>query len=118
MDLRIEGDSKKPRLVRLFIPITIKGPFMAPKVGLDASGRGQGGVAAALGSLVNAAGRHPALRHHAARPRTPTAPAWSAEARQRRRAGQGGPDDAGQGEEVARRDVRQVSLRNRTRAAP
>ena len=54
MDFRIEGDSKKPRLVRLFVPITIKGPFMAPKVGLDPSKAvGQGGVAAALGSLLN-----------------------------------------------------------------
>jgi len=54
MDFRIEGDSKKPRLVRLFIPITIKGPFLAPKVGLDPSKAvGQGGIAAALGSIVN-----------------------------------------------------------------
>jgi uncharacterized protein involved in outer membrane biogenesis len=54
MDFRIEGDSKKPRLVRLFIPITIKGPIMAPKPGLDVSKTvGQGGIAAALGSLVN-----------------------------------------------------------------
>ena len=54
MNLRIEGDSKKPRLVRLFIPITIKGPFMAPKVGLDASGAvAQGGVAVALGTLLS-----------------------------------------------------------------
>ena len=54
LDLRIEGDSKKPRLVRLFIPISIKGPFMAPKVGLDTSGAvAQGGVAAVLATLVN-----------------------------------------------------------------
>nr|WP_255355059.1 MULTISPECIES: AsmA family protein [unclassified Caulobacter] len=54
MDFRIEGDSKKPRLVRLFIPITIKGPFMAPKIGLDPSKAvGQGGIAAALGSIIN-----------------------------------------------------------------
>jgi len=54
MDFRIEGDSKKPRLVRLFIPITIKGPFMAPKIGLDPSKAvGQGGIAAVLGSIVN-----------------------------------------------------------------
>ena len=54
MDLRIDGDSKKPRLVRLFIPITVKGPFMAPKVGLDASGAvAQGGIAAALGTFIN-----------------------------------------------------------------
>ncbi|WP_223392221.1 AsmA family protein [Caulobacter segnis] len=54
MDFRIEGDSKKPRLVRLFIPITIKGPFLAPKIGLEpGKAVGQGGVAAALGSLIN-----------------------------------------------------------------
>jgi AsmA family protein len=56
MDFRIEGDSKKPRLVRLFIPITIRGPFLEPKIGLDPSKAvGQGGVAAALASLVNPA---------------------------------------------------------------
>ncbi|WP_297514147.1 AsmA family protein [uncultured Caulobacter sp.] len=54
MDFRIEGDSKKPRLLRLFIPITLRGPIMAPKPGLDVSKAvGQGGVAAALGSLLN-----------------------------------------------------------------
>jgi uncharacterized protein involved in outer membrane biogenesis len=54
MDFRIEGDSKKPRLVRLFVPITIKGPIMAPEPGLDPSKAvGQGGVAAVLGSIVN-----------------------------------------------------------------
>lgn len=54
IDFRIEGDSKKPRLVRLFVPITIKGPIMAPSPGLDVSKTiGQGGIAAALGSLVN-----------------------------------------------------------------
>lgn len=54
MDFRIEGDSKKPRLVRLFVPITIKGPFLAPKVGLEpGKAVGQSGIAAALGSLVN-----------------------------------------------------------------
>ncbi|MGR4866901.1 AsmA family protein [Caulobacter sp. LARHSG274] len=54
LDLRIEGDSKKPRLVRLFIPITIRGPLMAPKVGLDAGAAvAQGGVAAALSTLLS-----------------------------------------------------------------
>lgn len=54
MDFRIEGDSKKPRLVRLFIPITIRGPFMAPKIGLEpGKAVGQGGIAAALGSIIN-----------------------------------------------------------------
>ena len=54
LDLRIEGDSKKPRLVRLFIPITIKGPFLAPRVGLDTGAAvAQGGVAAALATLLS-----------------------------------------------------------------
>jgi len=54
MDFRIEGDSKKPRLMRLFVPITISGPFLAPKVGFKPTKIvGQGGIAAALGVLVN-----------------------------------------------------------------
>jgi uncharacterized protein involved in outer membrane biogenesis len=54
MDFRIEGDSKKPRLMRLFVPITISGPFLAPKVGFKPTKIvGQGGIAAALGTLVN-----------------------------------------------------------------
>jgi uncharacterized protein involved in outer membrane biogenesis len=53
LDLKIDGDSKKPRLVRLFIPITIKGPFLSPKVGLETGGAvAQGGVAVALGTLL------------------------------------------------------------------
>lgn len=54
LDLKIEGDSKKPRLVRLFIPITVRGPFLAPKVGLETGGAvAQGGIAVALGSLLS-----------------------------------------------------------------
>jgi uncharacterized protein involved in outer membrane biogenesis len=54
LDLKIDGDSKKPRLVRLFIPITIKGPFLAPKIGLEPSGAvAQGGVAVALGTFLS-----------------------------------------------------------------
>lgn len=53
MAFRIEGDSKKPRLVRLFLPITVEGPLMQPKVGVEAgSAVAQGGVAAALGTLL------------------------------------------------------------------
>jgi uncharacterized protein involved in outer membrane biogenesis len=53
LDLKIDGDSKKPRLVRLFIPITIRGPFMEPKIGLETGGAvAQGGIAAALGAFV------------------------------------------------------------------
>ncbi len=54
MNFRIEGDSKKPRLLRLFVPITISGPFLTPKVGFKTTQIiSQGGVAAALGTLVN-----------------------------------------------------------------
>jgi uncharacterized protein involved in outer membrane biogenesis len=54
MNFRIEGDSKKTRLVRLFVPFTISGPFLAPKFKVDASKAiGQGGIAAALGTLIN-----------------------------------------------------------------
>ncbi len=57
MDLRIEGDSKKARLVRLFAPITIKGPMSQPKIGVEL-GRvaAQGGVAAALSGLLGPLG--------------------------------------------------------------
>jgi uncharacterized protein involved in outer membrane biogenesis len=54
MDFRIEGDSKKPRLLRLFVPITLSGPLLTPKVGFKAGKVvGQGGVAVALAALVN-----------------------------------------------------------------
>jgi len=54
LDFRIEGDSKKPRLVRLFVPITVRGPFLTPKVGLDTGAAvAQGGVAVALGTLLS-----------------------------------------------------------------
>lgn len=57
MDLRIDGDSKKPRLVRLFAPITLKGPLTQPKPGVEL-GRvaAQGGIAAALTSLLGPLG--------------------------------------------------------------
>jgi AsmA family protein len=54
LDLRIEGDSKKPRLVRLFIPIKINGPLTKPAFGLETGAVAvQGGVAAALGGLLS-----------------------------------------------------------------
>ncbi|MCE3289878.1 MAG: AsmA family protein [Caulobacter sp.] len=52
MNLRFEGDSKKPRLLRLFLPITIKGPLTKPGVGVEAGPAvAQGGLAAALATL-------------------------------------------------------------------
>ncbi|HWQ88024.1 AsmA family protein [Brevundimonas sp.] len=54
MNLRIDGETKKARLVRLWSPITIRGPLTAPKIGVDqASVAGQVGLGAALGALIN-----------------------------------------------------------------
>nr|MBP8247037.1 AsmA family protein [Phenylobacterium sp.] len=54
LDLRIQGHPKELRLVRLLSPITVKGPIMGPKVGIE-TGKAvtQGGVAVALASLIN-----------------------------------------------------------------
>lgn len=53
MDLRIDGESKRPRLLRVWAPITISGPIRSPSLGVDvAAVAGQGGLIAALGSLV------------------------------------------------------------------
>ncbi|MES2033807.1 MAG: AsmA family protein [Pseudomonadota bacterium] len=52
--LRIEGDSKKPRLLRLFVPINIDGPLTKPSIDLETGNAiAQGGIAVALGALVN-----------------------------------------------------------------
>ena len=54
MNLRIDGESKKPRLLRLWSPITIQGPLVAPRLGVDAGAvAGQVGLAAALGALLS-----------------------------------------------------------------
>lgn len=54
LNLRIEGHSKKARLIRLTAPITLTGPFRHPAIGVDTSRIvGQGGVGAALGMLVS-----------------------------------------------------------------
>lgn len=53
MNLRIDGESKQPRLLRVWAPITISGPIRSPSLGVDvAAVAGQGGLIAALGSLV------------------------------------------------------------------
>lgn len=54
LDLRVQGRSKELRLVRLLSPITVKGPILGPKVGIE-TGKvvAQGGVAVALASLIN-----------------------------------------------------------------
>lgn len=54
INLRIEGDSKKPRLLRVFAPITVSGPILSPKAGVETGGLlGQGGAAAVLGAVVS-----------------------------------------------------------------
>lgn len=54
MNLRLEGHSKEPRILRVMAPITLQGPLTAPKPGVDLSKVvTQGGVAAALGTLVS-----------------------------------------------------------------
>ncbi|RYF93220.1 MAG: AsmA family protein [Caulobacteraceae bacterium] len=52
MNLRFEGDSKKPRLLRLFLPITVSGPLTKPGVGVEAAPVvAQGGIAVALAAI-------------------------------------------------------------------
>lgn len=53
LDLRIEGDPKEARLISVSAPITVRGRWRDPDLGIDAdSALGQGGIAAALGVLV------------------------------------------------------------------
>jgi len=53
MNLRIDGESKRPRLLRLWTPILVSGPLTAPRVGVDTSQiLGQGGLTAALVAVV------------------------------------------------------------------
>lgn len=53
MNLRIDGESKKPRLLRLWTPINITGPLTSPRIGVD-TGQiiAQTGLTAVLGAVV------------------------------------------------------------------
>ncbi|MDQ0465609.1 uncharacterized protein involved in outer membrane biogenesis [Caulobacter ginsengisoli] len=54
MSFRLEGHSKKPRLLRLFLPITAEGPLVKPKLGVEAGPAVvQGGVAVALSAVLS-----------------------------------------------------------------
>ncbi|GAA0615711.1 AsmA family protein [Brevundimonas kwangchunensis] len=54
MNLRIDGETKEARLVRLWSPIVVQGPLTAPRVGIDGGQvAGQVGLGAALGALIN-----------------------------------------------------------------
>lgn len=53
LDLRLQGEPKEPRLIRVAAPIEIGGRLRSPTLGVDAErAAGQTGIAAALGSLV------------------------------------------------------------------
>ena len=54
IDLLLDGQTKKPRLLRVWAPITVTGPIVAPKPGVRAGKAvAQGGVAVALGALLS-----------------------------------------------------------------
>lgn len=54
MNLRIDGETKKPRLLRVWAPITVNGPLAAPRLGVDLSAVAtQGGIIGALATLIN-----------------------------------------------------------------
>ena len=53
LNLKIDGESKKPRLLRLWTPINVTGPLTAPKIGVDTGQLiSQGGLTAVLGAVV------------------------------------------------------------------
>ena len=53
LNLRIDGESKKPRLLRIWAPITVQGALTAPRVGVDVGAiAGQGGLAGLLGTAA------------------------------------------------------------------
>lgn len=52
VDLRLDGQSKKPRILRVWAPITLTGTLLHPKPGVDAGkAAGQIGIAAAIGAV-------------------------------------------------------------------
>ncbi len=53
LDLRLDGQTKKPRILRVWAPITLKGTLLHPKPGVDA-GRAapQLGLAVAIGAVL------------------------------------------------------------------
>lgn len=53
LNLRIDGESKKPRVLRVWAPITVNGPLTGPRVGVDVGEVvTQGGLAGLLGAVV------------------------------------------------------------------
>lgn len=53
-DLRFDGETKKPRLLRVWAPVTVRGALNNPDIGVDGSAiAGQVGIAGLLGALIN-----------------------------------------------------------------
>lgn len=53
LNLRIDGESKKPRVLRVWAPITVNGPLTNPRIGVDVGEVvTQGGLAGLLGAVV------------------------------------------------------------------
>jgi uncharacterized protein involved in outer membrane biogenesis len=53
MNLLIDGETKRPRLLRVWAPITVQGRIRQPQLGVRTGDVvAQGGIAAALGALV------------------------------------------------------------------
>lgn len=53
LNLRIDGETKKPRLLRVWAPITVSGSLTSPRLGVDVSAVAtQGGLVGALATLV------------------------------------------------------------------
>ena len=53
LNLRIDGESKKPRVLRVWAPITVNGPLTGPRIGVDVGEVvAQGGLAGLLGAVV------------------------------------------------------------------
>jgi len=53
LDLKIDGESKKPRLLRLWTPIHVRGPLTAPRIGVETGQLiAQGGLAAVVGAVA------------------------------------------------------------------
>jgi len=54
MNLRIDGETKEARLIRLWAPILVQGPLMSPKVDVDGGEvAAQVGLGAVIGALIN-----------------------------------------------------------------
>ena len=53
MDLKIQGDSKKPRFLKVDAPIKFTGHWRAPKVGVEADDAVKQGLIGGLASLIN-----------------------------------------------------------------